>query len=535
MEEIAPGTIMDGLRIEAVAGRGGFSVVYRATQLSSGRPLAVKVLSKADPSSRRLLAREAELLAAVHHPGIVPFRGFRQDDHRDVLITDWVEGESLHARLLRDGPITADQALWVLEALADPLDHLHRMDIIHRDISPSNIIVGPDGALTVIDLGIGHHVESSTLTRDDLLAGTPKYLAPEIIRGERADGRADQYSVGVMLHELVTGQSPFPVAGKVATALHHQLHSVPVPLDEIDHRISPTFANAILRSLQKNQEDRFVSMAEFSAIAAGRNLGDRGASDDAVNSRRSPRLSSGIGLGAALLVLAVAGYLLFDNRDVQTAAPGSNTEVTAQTPEESGEPAGATEDEPVEVQGTAAPTAVSPNLTLPGQNWVEGAGAQLACNLLQGSDFANGTVPTDYFGDPPGREQVVTDLGFAQSWALEVGLPGAFGQYGEIVPVLPGQTYSFVGWFDRVGEIEDTEIGISFLSADYQPLSTGAKAKTPADGPGFVGVVAVPVPPEAGFAVPYLFKDGSEGVMIADELIFGVAEQCQSEIEVANS
>lgn len=561
MEEIAPGTIMDGLQIEAVAGRGGFSVVYRATDLASGQPRAVKVLSKADPSARRLLAREATLLAAIDHPAIVPFRGLRQNDEHDVLITDWIAGESLHSRLRRVGPHTADQALWVLGAVADPLDHLHRHNIVHRDMSPANVIVGPDGALTVIDLGIGHHVDSNTLTRDDLLAGTPKYLAPEIIRGERADGRADQYSVGVMLHELVTGESPFPRAAKVATALHHQLHSAPAPLDEIDPRIPTGFANAVLRSMQKDPADRFATMAEFAAAA-----GQSAATLDIDNrrDRETARETTGrtgrgrlimAGGAAALITVGLTLWLTTrptgdevaavqpatEDPATQDPAAESTSGVTADNRGDAADVGVATESgagtdssQPPEIEGTTAPSGL-PAPVVPDADWVTGAASGLACNQLQGSDFANGTVPIDYFGDPPGRERVVTDVGFAGSWALEVGRPGAFGQYGEIIPVKPGETYSFVGWFDRDGEIADTEMGISFLTVDYQPLSAGAVADTPQDGPRFAGVTAVPAPADAGFAVPYLFKDGSDGVLIADELIFGVAADCGADIEAAGA
>ncbi len=557
MEEIAPGTVMDGLQIEAVAGRGGFSVVYRATDLSSGDPVAVKVLSKADSSSRRLLAREAALLAAVDHPGVVPFRGVRHDDNHDVLITDWVAGESLHSRLQRLGPMDVEQTIGVLRALADPLDHLHRLDIVHRDMSPANVIVGPDGTLTIIDLGIGHHVDSSTLTSDDLLAGTPKYLAPEIIRGERADGRADQYSVGVMLHELLTGASPFPIADRVATALHHQLFSPPAPLDEVDPRIPTALAEAVLRSMQKNPEDRFATMADFAAAATRRGpttSQEASAGPSALSTTRrtaatdhdppsgrktgADRRLRVLTVGAAVFVVAAGLALWTTTRSTgdSTVATGTQPQTVTETQRQNGTEGNdrATEaDELPLISGETSPPTAQSAPAVPGSDWVAGASAELPCNRLQGTDFANGTVPVDYFGDPPGREQVVTDVGFAGSWALEIGRPGAFGQYGEIIPVQPGETYSFVGWFDRNGEIADSEIGISFLTADYQPLSTGAAADTPQGTGVFAGVTAVPAPADAGFAVPYLFKDGSEGVLIADELIFGIAADCQADIEAA--
>jgi len=578
MQEISPGTVIDGLRIDTVAGRGGSSVVYRATDLGTGAPLALKVLSRADPSARRQLVREAELLSTVDHPGIVPFRGLHHTGDHDVLITDWVEGESLRDRRDRLGPLDVDQAIGILEALAPPLDHLHSLGIIHRDISPSNVLIGPDGTVTLIDLGIGHFVESTTLTSDDLLAGTPSYLAPEVIRGERADGHADQYSVGVLLHELLTGRSPFPEAGQIATALHHQLHSAPTPLDEIDPRIPTGLADAVLRSLAKEPTDRFPSMADFVAAALGAaapplrsptsgagpvgadrtGVGHAGASelpaDSRPNDSRSGRTVLVIGAAlAALLVGAVAviSNASPDDRDQPEAAvddpsignqdeteteagPGAAVETDTDTESSQTSAIVVSTTAPVSATSTSAPSTSVTGASqagIPGPGWTEGDGARLSCNRLQASNFTDGALPIEYFGEPPERERVVDGLGFGRSRALEIGLPGAFGQYGEIVPVVPGESYSFIAWVTRVGEIDDTEMGISFLGPDYQPLVDGDKLDDLPVGPEFLGVVDVQAPQGAGFAVPYLYKDGSPGVLIADELIFGLAGECRTQIE----
>ncbi|MEL6985250.1 MAG: hypothetical protein AAFO29_22650, partial [Actinomycetota bacterium] len=168
---------------------------------------------------------------------------------------------------------------------------------------------------------------------------------------------------------------------------------------------------------------------------------------------------------------------------------------------------------------------------VPGPDWADGAAADLVCNRLQGSTFGDRTVPIDYFGDPPGREQVVDGLGYNGSPGLEIGRADAFGQYGEIIPVVPGQRYSFVGWLHQLGEVDDSEMGVSFLTTDYQPLSEGGRLDGIPAGPGFAAVLDVLAPEGAGFAVPYLYKDGSPGVVMADELIFGLADECRTQIE----
>ena len=329
-----------------------------------------------------------------------------------------------------------------------------------------------------------------------------------------------------MIHELVTGASPFPTADRVATALHHQLHSTPDPLDEIDPRVPTALAEAVARSMHKDPAERFATVADFAAAAAAPS-NQHTAGRPAGAGRRARIL-----VGAATVIAASGLAVWITTRsagdDPIAAAPQTQTQETV-APNDTGVDA---ENPPLITNGTTPP-GDQPVPVVPDSDWVSGASAELACNQLQGSDFANGTVPVDYFGDPPGRERVVTDVGYAGSWGLEIGQPGAFGQYGEIIPILPGETYSFVGWFNRNGEIADTEIGISFLTSDYQPLSAGAAAEASQNTEAFVGVTAVPAPADAGFAVPYVFKDGSEGVLIADELIFGVAADCQADIETA--
>lgn len=542
--DIAPGSVIDGIRIDSVAGRGGSSVVYRGTDLHSGRTVAVKVLASGDPASRRRLSREASLLARVHHPSIVPFRGLRQSDSGGMLVTDWVEGESLRELVARLGPMQPADALNILRALAEPLDHLHHLDVVHRDMSPANVIVRPGGSLTIIDLGIGHEVDSATMTADDMLAGVPKYLAPELIRGEPATGRSDQYSVGVIIHELITGQSPFPAADQVATALHHQLYSTPTPLDEVNPAVQPSLATAVLRSLDKEPERRFASMADFAQAASGVRF----------ESQDRRRWGSGLLLGAALgLALAVGAVSLVDRAPSPGTSAGpaqsltdssaeattlvvrtstsTSTTPTSPTSVPTTAPTGASSTEP----STETSTEPSVDAEDAAAGWQDGTATGLSCNLLRGVGFTNGRIPDDYFGSPAGRERVVADRGFQQSLALEVGLAGAFGQYGEIVPIEAGETYLFSGWFDYLGDINEASMGVTFLNGAYQALDGGTGQPIPGAVAGFSTVNGATAPVDARFAVPYIFKDNSQGVLMADELIFGPSDECDPQIAAVGS
>lgn len=538
IDVFGPGTVVNGFRVESLAGRGGSSLVYRAVEVSSGRPVALKILTAPDQSSRRRLVREAQLLADVHHPGIVPFRGLQQMDGHDVLITDWVDGQSLRRHGEDGGTIPVERALALLWELAEALDHLHGLGIVHRDITPANVIIGPDGSPTLIDLGIGHHVDSATMTGEDLLAGTPQYLAPEVIRGEAATGRSDQYSVGALLHELLTGRSPFPDADRVATALHHQLHTVPEPLDEVDPSIPSHVADAILRSLQKDPEQRFESMHHFARVASG---ADPAANDRQRRNRRTIGLT---GLAAVVVgVAAVFAAVTVFSGDKPTADSTTDVVAAGADPDSDSEAPLVIEVDAqtsdTQTGGSAEPSA-SESVEQPVEGeqsgesqaeWAVGTAGVAACNLLQGSTFGDGSLPLDYFGEPAGRERVVAEVGYGGSSGLEVGRAGAFGQFGEVVAVQPGEEYLFSGWVRTVGDVAEAQVGISFLTTDYGPLSTGAQAPVTASDGRFIELSAA-VPEGAGFAVPYLFKDSSTGVVVADELVFGRADLCRAEFTV---
>lgn len=499
--------------------------------MSSGAPKAVKLLTRPDDSAARRLRREAELLRSLDHPRIVPFTSLHEYDGGLALVTDWVQGATLAE--LNSAGATRTDPLALLHDLAEPLDYMHAQGIVHRDLSPSNIIVQPDGVPVLVDLGIGHAVGASTLTNHDLVAGTPKYLAPEIIRGEPATGRSDQYSLAIMLYELTAQRSPFPRSDELATALHHQLNTEPQPLDELLATTSVAFSDAVTRALSKDPDDRFPSVAAFARAAHAPST------QSAEHHGRFNR--SNLVVAAAAVFVAVAAWLAWpsgsspSNDEVAdiaiTPAPiitaaASAAEVEPPTPAPT---ATAATDE---VAAVPEPTLAlaEPNVTT---NWLAGTAETLSCNQLEGTVFENGSVPLDYFGNPPGREQVVASGGYGDSWALEIGIANDFGQYGEIVPISAGNSYLFRGWFTRVGQVEASELGISLLDANYQPLDITVAADMPRDSGAFVEVRLDAVPDLAAFAIPYLFKDASPGVVLADELIFGETTSCAAAISSA--
>jgi hypothetical protein len=202
--------------IETLIGRGGMGAVYRARQRSLDRRVAIKLLPfelgvREDFAER--FRREAEALARLNHPGIVAVHDFGQaDDGHYFIVMEYVEGTDLAARLQESGPLAPEEALAVVRQVCDALEYAHARGVVHRDIKPGNILLDAEGRVKVTDFGLAQLAGDeprTALTVTGALLGTPEYVAPEQAQaGAVVDARADIFSVGVMLYELLTGQLP---------------------------------------------------------------------------------------------------------------------------------------------------------------------------------------------------------------------------------------------------------------------------------------------------------------------------------------
>jgi Tol biopolymer transport system component len=213
-------------QVLALAGRGGMGEVYRAHDDRLGRDVAIKVLPPVFTADADRLARfggEARMLAALNHPHVGAIYGLEDVEGVPALVLEFVEGETLHDRLLR-GPMTVRDALPIARQIADALDGAHRKGIIHRDLKPANIKITPDGTVKVLDFGLAkaaasepdaRRAESPTqtaaigITRAGVILGTVEYMSPEQARGLQVDARADIWAFGCVLFEMLTGRSPF--------------------------------------------------------------------------------------------------------------------------------------------------------------------------------------------------------------------------------------------------------------------------------------------------------------------------------------
>ncbi|PWC37563.1 serine/threonine-protein kinase [Azospirillum sp. TSO35-2] len=257
-------------RVEGVLGQGAMSVVYRATDSRDGRAVALKLLRAellAAAERNAVLARfgrEAQIGLRLDHPNIVRVHDYGTLDAGQggapYLAMELVRGRELKHYLEADQTLSTPQAGGLMLAVLDALGYAHDRNVIHRDIKPANIVVQDDLTPKLADFGIAQ-VSSSDLTQAGDLLGTPAYMAPELLRGEKADARSDLFSAGVVLYYLLAQRRPF--SGSVATVMQQILFVEPPPPSHGNPELPPPFDTVILKALAKAPADRYPSAAAF--------------------------------------------------------------------------------------------------------------------------------------------------------------------------------------------------------------------------------------------------------------------------------
>ena len=263
-------------QITSLLGRGGMGVVYLGEDTRLQRPVAIKALPAAfthDAQFRARLKREAMTTAALSHPGIATVFALEEFDGHLYLVREYVAGRTLRAEI-GEGPLPLATVRSMAVDVARALAAAHARGVIHRDLKPENVLRTTDAGIKVVDFGLarferGDAAVEERLTRAGGVLGTPGYMSPEALRGDTVDARADQFSFGVLLYELVTGAHPFDAGDEVAT-IARILESEPAPVTTLRPDCAADIVRIIARCLAKQPIDRYERTDALAAdLAAG--------------------------------------------------------------------------------------------------------------------------------------------------------------------------------------------------------------------------------------------------------------------------
>jgi hypothetical protein len=261
-------------QVEARIGEGAMGVVYRALEPSLERRVAIKslhaqMLAGEEPETARehrlRFLQEARAAAALSHPGAATIYRIGEEDGTPYIAMEWLEGKTLEKLVQEEGKLAPERAVRLLIDLLGTLDAAHRNGVVHRDVKPANLVLLPDGRLKVTDFGIARLKGSDLVkTQAGFVLATPRFAAPEQLRGEEVDGRADLFAAGILLFHLLTGRFPFNGADflQVANAV---FRDAPAPLRSVDPTLPPALATVIEKALAKDREARYGTAAEMAA------------------------------------------------------------------------------------------------------------------------------------------------------------------------------------------------------------------------------------------------------------------------------
>jgi eukaryotic-like serine/threonine-protein kinase len=313
--------------LEELVGTGGMSSVFKARDTLLERHVALKILHPhftEDEQYVERFRREARAVASLSHPNIVTILDRGEDEGRQFIVFELVEGRTLAEALRDEGRLPVRRALEIAIQVARGLGFAHEQGLIHRDVKPQNVILNGDGRAKVTDFGIARSLDVQGVTQSGAVLGTSNYIAPEQASGRPVDRTTDVYSLGVVLFELLTGEVPFPGESFVAVAMQHVSEPPPSVL-EVRPDVPVRVARAVDQALEKDPAERFPTMDAFAAELQAC-LAELGSEPDmdATLIRREPVLRASrqrhfrprllptalIVLGLALLAAVVAALLL---------------------------------------------------------------------------------------------------------------------------------------------------------------------------------------------------------------------------------
>jgi serine/threonine-protein kinase len=263
LNQLEPGQKLDRYQIVEQLGAGAYAKTYKAIDTTTGETVVLKLADPnlfADPSNFNRYRREAEVAKRLDHPGVqraVDAGAVRTEPY---LVLEYVDGEPLRQRLRRHTSLPVDLAIDWGRQLADTLAYLHSKGIVHRDLKPENVLVTPDNRLVVNDFGTARLAGARRLTWKHLseALGTPDYMSPEQVQGERGDARSDVYAWGVMMYEMLTGHVPFRGDNSLAVMASH-MQGNPKPIRKLRPDVPPALEAVVLHAMRRYPEHRYPS------------------------------------------------------------------------------------------------------------------------------------------------------------------------------------------------------------------------------------------------------------------------------------
>ena len=320
---LTPGARLGHYDVTALIGEGGMGQVYRATDTTLNRQVALKILPEAfaaDPDRLARFQREAHVLASLNHPNIAAIYGIEESEGTKALVLELVEGPTLADRIAQ-GPIPLDEALPIAKQIAVALEVAHEAGVIHRDLKPANIKVREDGTVKVLDFGLakaldttpqGDRSDSATLTAaataTGVVLGTPAYMSPEQARGRPVDKRTDIWAFGAVLYEMLTGRRPF--RGRDVSEMLAQVIAKDVDWATLPNEIPETLRTVLRRCLEKDPKRRIRDIGDVGLAMEGAFESAGSVTTDAVGSVAQPAVwQRPVALLAAAVLLVVGSGL----------------------------------------------------------------------------------------------------------------------------------------------------------------------------------------------------------------------------------
>jgi serine/threonine protein kinase len=270
-EQLQAGQRFEYFRIEAFVVRTCMTTIYRATDLRTNQLVAIKIPHpelECDPVFYSRFQREIAISKKLKHPGVV--QTFDSNDMDQLcIVMEWVDGRFLREILTKEGKLPVERATRIATGVCEALDYIHSLGVVHRDLKPENIMVGEGDSTKLIDFGISSSegMRRLTFSKFSNAMGTPDYISPEQIKRKRSDGRTDVYALGVILHEMLTGETPFNGPSPFAV-MNDRLVNDPPPAREINPEISVQMQEILYRAMERDPENRFMGAREFAAALA---------------------------------------------------------------------------------------------------------------------------------------------------------------------------------------------------------------------------------------------------------------------------